>query len=93
MVFVLVFILPARHTVLTVCSEDNTGLFTASQPASTYSFFPHTINKGNFLFCMKLKKELEVQPDDPTDQTVFRFPHCSRRETLSVSGIKTNIQI
>ena len=40
---------------------------------------------------MKLKKELEVQPDDPTDQTVFRFPHCSRRETLSVSGIKTNI--
>ena len=40
---------------------------------------------------MKLKKELEVQPDDPTDQTVFRFPHCSRRGTLSVSGIETNI--
>ena len=90
MVFVLVFILPARHTVLTVCSEDNTGLFTASQ---SYSFFPHTINTANFLFCMKLKKELEVQPDDPIDQTVFRFPHCSRRGTLSVSGIETNIQI
>ena len=37
MVFVLVFILPARHTVLTVCSEDNTGLFTAIQPVLTHS--------------------------------------------------------